>query len=67
MFFISSGKLFLFFDVWDGDGMPYAIQRFIASLPPWFKSGISLSPRHVNQHVLLILKEIQTICEVAEA
>jgi hypothetical protein len=43
MFFLSK-NLSLFFDVWDGDGRPYAIQRFIASLPPWFKSGISLDP-----------------------
>jgi hypothetical protein len=42
MFFIPNiKKLSLFFDVWDGDGMSYAIQRFIARLPPWFKTGIS--------------------------
>jgi len=56
--FFSSKKLSLFFDVWDGDGRPYAIQRFIASLPPWFKSGISLV-NHPNMSVSICFSSLK--------
>jgi hypothetical protein len=48
----------IFFDVWDGDGRPYAIQRFIASLPPWFKSGISLV-HHPNMSVSMCFSSLK--------
>ena len=56
--FFSFKKFSLFFDVWDGDGRPYAIQRFIASLPPWFKSGISLV-RHPNMSVSMYFSSLK--------
>ena len=47
-----------YFDVWDGDGRPYAIRRFIASLPPWFKSGISLA-HHPNMSVSMYFSTLK--------
>ena len=56
--FFPSKKLSQFFDVWDGDGMPYPIQRFIASLPPWFKWGISVV-RHLNMSVSIYFSSLE--------
>jgi hypothetical protein len=48
----------IFFDVWISDGRPYAIQRFIASLPPWFKSGITLV-HHPNMSVSMYFSTLK--------
>jgi hypothetical protein len=56
--FFSSKKLSLFFDVWDGNGMPYTIKRFISSLPPWFKSGISVV-QHPNMSVSMYFSSLE--------
>jgi hypothetical protein len=54
--FFPSKKLSLFFDVWDG--MPYAIHRFIARIPPWFKSGIS-RVQHLNMSVSMYFSSLK--------